>query len=68
MQSDPKDPAPGVDGSNTGYQISVTGIPPIDLPSSELSTEVDVTGDNIIEYFVSAAARNLLGLGTVSIL
>ncbi len=63
MQPDPKDPAPGVDGSITGYQISVTGMAPMNLPSSELSYEVNVTGDSSTEFTVSVAARNALGLG-----
>ncbi len=70
MQPNPKDPAPGVDGSITGYQISVTGIAPMNLPSSELSYEVNVTGDNSTEFTVSVsvAARNTLGLGDTTTL
>ncbi len=68
MQPNPKDPAPGVDGSITGYQISVTGMAPIDLPSSELSYEVNVTGDSSTEFTVSVAARNALGLGDTTTL
>ncbi len=66
MQPDPRDPAPGVDGSIMGYQVSVTGITPMSLTSSDLSYEVDVSGNNVAEYFVSVAAQNLLGLGTAS--
>ncbi len=68
VQPDPKDPAPCVDGSITGYQISVTGMAPIDLPSSELSYEVNVTGDSSTEFTVSVAARNALGLGDTTTL
>ncbi len=68
MQPDPKVPAPGVDGSIIGYQITVTGIPPINLPSSELSYEVNVTGDSSAEFTVSVAARNTLGLGVTTTL
>ncbi len=68
MQPDPKHPAPGVDGSITSYQISGTGIPPMNLPSSELSREVNVTGDSSTEFTVSVAARNTLGLGVITTL
>ncbi len=72
MQPDPKDPAPGVDGSITDYQISVTGIPPIDMTKDELCTdekcsyEVDVPKDGSTEYSVSVAARNILGPGATT--
>ncbi len=77
MQPDPKNPAPGVDGSITDYQISVNGIPvpPIDMTKDDLcgvdtelcSYVVVVSDDNSAEYYnVSVAAENILGLGATT--
>ncbi len=57
------DPAPSVDGSITGYQISVTGMESVITARDGSSYEVAVPDDGSTEYSVSVAAMNVLGLG-----
>ncbi len=57
------DPAPSVDGSITGYQISVTGMELVITARDVSSYEMDVPEDGSTEYSVSVAAMNVLGLG-----
>ncbi len=52
-----------VDGSITGYQISVTGMESVITTRDVSSYEVDVTEDDSTEYSVSVAAVNVLGHG-----
>ncbi len=53
-----------MDGSITGYQISVTGMESVITARDVSSYEVmDVPDDGSTEYNVSVAAMNVLGLG-----
>ncbi len=52
-----------MDGSITGYQISVTGMESVVTARDVSSYEVDVPEDGSTEYNVSVAAMNVLGLG-----
>ncbi len=67
IQPDPKDPfvdlasnTPIVSGDVTGYQVTVTGMTPVNLDSSTTWYTADVTEN---EYTVSIAAVNILGVG-----
>ncbi len=57
------DPASFVDGSITGYQISVTGMESVITARDVSSYEVAVPDDGSTEYSVSVAAMNVLGFG-----
>ncbi len=50
-------------GDVTGYQVTVTGMTPIDLDSSTTWYTADVSENVQDEYTVSIAARNSLGVG-----
>ncbi len=52
-----------MDGSITGYQISVTGMESVSTARDVSSYEMDVPEDGSTEYSVSVAAMSVLGLG-----
>ncbi len=70
LQPDPNDPVvdlasntPIVSADVTGYQVTVTGMTPVNLDSSTTWYTADVSKNVQDEYAVSIAAENILGAG-----